>query len=66
MNIPTIVFCGRDGGAVKLLADFCIVVPGVTTSTIQELHIVLGHTLCECVEVVMGSSSMIDQQKGTV
>lgn len=53
MGVPSIVFCGRDGGAAKLMADHCIIAPGVATSTIQELHIVLAHTLCECVEVAM-------------
>ena len=50
MGVPSIVFCGRDGGAARLMADYCIIVPGVATSTIQELHIVLAHSLCECVE----------------
>ncbi len=49
-NIPSIVFCGRDGGKVNGLADFLIIAPGEMTSTIQELHIVLAHTLCESVE----------------
>ena len=53
MNIPGIVFTGRSGGAAKGLADFCITAPGSATSTIQELHIVLAHTLCECVEAAM-------------
>ncbi len=30
-------------------ADYCVVAAGQRTSTIQELHIVLAHTLCECV-----------------
>ncbi len=50
MAIPTIVFTGRDGGAASAKADYCIVSPGEMTSTIQEIHIVLAHTLCECVE----------------
>ncbi len=50
LQVPSIVFGGRDGGAAKALADYCILVPGSATSTIQELHIVLAHTLCECVE----------------
>jgi D-sedoheptulose 7-phosphate isomerase len=50
MGIPTIVFSGKGGGAVKDLADYCIIAAGSETSTIQELHIVLAHTLCECVE----------------
>jgi D-sedoheptulose 7-phosphate isomerase len=49
-NIPSILFSGRDGGPARALADHCILVSGDDTSTIQELHIVLGHTLCEAVE----------------
>jgi D-sedoheptulose 7-phosphate isomerase len=50
MGLPTIVFCGHDGGPAKGLADYCIVATGSATATIQELHIVLAHSLCECVE----------------
>ena len=53
MGIPSIVFCGRDGGQAKMMADYAIVAPGIATSTIQEIHIVLAHTLCECVEVAL-------------
>lgn len=49
-NIPSIVFSGRDGGKVKGEADYCIVATGDKTSVIQELHIVLAHALCECIE----------------
>jgi len=50
MSIPSIVFAGRDGGVAKNKSDFCIIAPGEMTSTIQEIHILLAHTLCECVE----------------
>lgn len=50
MNIPTIVFSGNGGGSVIGKADYCIVPPGIRTSTIQEIHILLAHSLCECVE----------------
>jgi D-sedoheptulose 7-phosphate isomerase len=50
LNIPSIVFSGRDGGPAAKLSDFCVIAPGEMTSTIQEIHIVLAHTLCECVE----------------
>ena len=53
MGVPSIVFCGHKGGKAKAAADHCIVAPGTATSTIQELHIVLAHTLCECVENAM-------------
>jgi len=50
MALPSIVFCGRDGGRARALADHCIIANGDATGTIQELHIVLAHSLCECVE----------------
>jgi D-sedoheptulose 7-phosphate isomerase len=49
-KIQSILFSGRDGGPARALADHAVLVPGEDTSTIQELHIVLGHTLCEAVE----------------
>lgn len=51
MGIPSVLFCGRDGGAAKPLADYCVIAPGEMTSTIQELHILLAHSLCEYVEL---------------
>jgi D-sedoheptulose 7-phosphate isomerase len=50
MGISSVVFSGRDGGKLQELANYCILANGEATSTIQELHIVLAHTLCECVE----------------
>ena len=58
LGIPTLLFTGRDGGAARPLADYSIAAPGSATSSIQEVHIVLAHTLCECVEAeVTGSST---------
>ena len=53
MGVKSILFTGRDGGPAKGLADYCIIAAGEKTSTIQELHILLAHTLCECVERVI-------------
>lgn len=50
MGIPSIVLCGKNGGSARDLAEYCIIAPGTMTSTIQELHIVLLHSICECVE----------------
>lgn len=49
-GIRSIALSGRDGGQVKDLADVCVVVPALETSTIQEVHMVLYHSLCGCVE----------------
>jgi D-sedoheptulose 7-phosphate isomerase len=49
-GIKSILFTGRDGGIAKNMADYSIIAPGKMTSTIQEQHILLAHTLCEYVE----------------
>ena len=53
MGLTSIVLSGRDGGKVAPMADYCIIASGIATSTIQELHITIAHTLCECVEDAM-------------
>ena len=53
LNVETIVFTGHDGGVCKHLADHCVIAPGKSTAVIQELHVVLYHTLCEIVETNM-------------
>jgi D-sedoheptulose 7-phosphate isomerase len=50
LGVPTVLFTGHDGGAALALAEHSVVAPGNATSSIQEVHIVLAHTLCECVE----------------
>ena len=45
---------GRDGGAMKGLADPLLVVPSQTTSRIQEMHIMLGQMLCGALERELG------------
>ena len=53
MGLTSLVFTGGDGGPAAGLADHSVIVPGKATSTIQEIHIVLAHTLCESVEVAL-------------
>ncbi|MGE0876219.1 MAG: SIS domain-containing protein [Burkholderiales bacterium] len=52
-GVTSVLFSGRDGGPAKALADHCIVAPGPDTNRIQEVHIVLAHSLCESVERAM-------------
>lgn len=58
IGIPSIVFSGYQGGEAKSRADFCVLVPGEATHTIQELHIVLAHVLCAAVERAMFYSTL--------
>lgn len=50
-GFTSIVLTGHTGGKVAPMADHCIIASGHQTSTIQELHIAIAHTLCECVEI---------------
>jgi Phosphoheptose isomerase len=43
-------FTGRDGGRMVGLADPLIVVPSPVTARIQEMHILIGHALCDLLE----------------
>ncbi len=49
-RMRTIVFLGRDGGACKGLAEIELLVPGDSTTRIQEAHLLLYHTLCDLIE----------------
>ncbi len=50
MGVRTATLLGRDGGALKTLADVSVVVPGDETARIQEAHIFIGHWLCEVLD----------------
>jgi D-sedoheptulose 7-phosphate isomerase len=43
-------FAGGKGGKLYENTDLCITVPSLTTARIQEMHILIGHVLCDIVE----------------
>jgi len=47
-------FGGNNGGAMAEVADPYLVVPSKTTPRIQEMHILLGHMLCDALENELG------------
>jgi D-sedoheptulose 7-phosphate isomerase len=49
-GVAVVGLTGRSGGDMAGLCDVCIRVPSDATPRIQELHIVVGHVLCELVE----------------
>ena len=51
IGVTTIGFTGQKGGAMKELGDYLIDVPSNTTPRIQEAHILVGHIICELVEI---------------
>jgi D-sedoheptulose 7-phosphate isomerase len=50
LNCQTVGLLGKDGGEIKEIADINIIVPSNNTARIQEMHILIGHMLCETVD----------------
>ena len=50
-GLATIGLTGRNGGKLRLVAQQCICAPSSDTARIQEMHILVGHILCEIVEL---------------
>ena len=51
MGITTIAFTGKTGGKMNGIGKYLINIPSTDTPRIQECHMLLGHTICELVEM---------------
>ncbi len=49
-GLRTAALLGREGGPARAEAELALVVPGLETARIQEVHILAGHLLCRRVE----------------
>ncbi len=49
-KMSVIGFLGGEGGKLKPMVDYPVVIPSTNTQRIQEGHITLAHILCELVE----------------
>jgi D-sedoheptulose 7-phosphate isomerase len=50
LGLKTLALCGRDGGEMAPLADVALIVRSPNTPRIQEVHITIGHVLCDLVD----------------
>lgn len=50
-KVPVIGLSGKDGGELAKVCELCITVPCERTCRIQEMHILIGHILCEIIEI---------------
>lgn len=50
INCKTLGLSGRDGGQMNGICDLNIIVPSTVTARIQEMHILIGHILCQSVD----------------
>ena len=51
LQCKTIGFTGNDGGQMNKICDVNLVIPSKDTPRIQEMHIVLGHTICHLIDL---------------
>jgi D-sedoheptulose 7-phosphate isomerase len=56
-NIPIIGLLGGSGGKVAPIVDLPVIVPSGVAARIQEAHILIGHIICELVEVELQKSN---------
>ena len=50
LGLKTIALTGGNGGEMAKIADLSVIVPSSATPRIQEVHITIGHIVCELVE----------------
>ena len=55
-GMKSVAFVGVNEGALTKIVDLSIAVPSKETPRIQEMHILIGHTLCEIIEKVIFSA----------
>ena len=53
IGIKTACLTGGNGGLLANICDYNIAVPSAITARIQECHILIGHTICEIIEMEM-------------
>ena len=49
-KVAVIGMTGESGGAMRTACDLCLCVPSKSTARIQEMHITIGHAICELLE----------------
>ena len=49
-GMAILALLGGDGGGLPALCDLALVVPSALSPRVQEVHILVGHILCEAVE----------------
>ena len=50
LNVHVIGLTGESGGQMQSICDLCLCVPSRSTARIQEMHITIGHAICELLE----------------
>jgi len=54
LGVRTLTLLGKGGGSALQISDGSILVASQTTARIQEMHKIIGHTICQIVERELG------------
>jgi len=49
-KVKVVGLTGKTGGKMRAMCDLCLCVPTRSTPRMQEMHITIGHTICELLE----------------
>jgi len=60
-GIITIAFTGESGGKLNDFSDYILKVPSQDVARIQEIHLLIGHIVCEIVEMVIFANNDISE-----
>lgn len=55
-HISVIGFLGGSGGRLASIVDLALIVPSQITARVQEAHILIGHIICQLVEVELNKA----------
>ena len=50
IGMKTLALSGKKGGEMNRIADYSIIVPSSETQRIQEVHLLVGHIVCDLIE----------------
>jgi D-sedoheptulose 7-phosphate isomerase len=50
LGCQTIGFSGRNGGEMSRVCDLNLIIPSDDTPRIQEMHILIGHIICQAID----------------
>jgi D-sedoheptulose 7-phosphate isomerase len=53
-KVSVVGLTGEVGGEMRAACDLCLCVPSKSTARVQEMHITIGHAICELLEERLG------------
>lgn len=62
-GVTTVAFLAKGGGRLAHLVDRALVIPTDSTARAQEIHLALGHAICEIVDTLMEEGPRVPQSR---